>query len=560
MFIRAKKRGPRTYLQIVENERVGSKVVQHVKATLGRLDILQETGQLDSLLRSGLRFSQKLLVLDAHKNGITTSTRTRKIGIPFLFERLWKDTGIKAVVDSLVYDRKFQFPLERVLFATVLHRLVAPGSDRAAEKWIHAYAIDGLDTATELQHFYRTMGWLGEALPEDHQNAATPFMWRANKDRIEEGLFALRQDLFTKLDIVFFDTTSLHFEGKGGNHLGHRGFSKNNRSDLNQVVVGVVIDDKGNPLCSEIMPGNTTDVKTLIPIAERLKKQFGVQRVCIVADRGMISKTTILELEQLDWDYILGVRMHKVVEVRDTVLLDNSSYDEIYPERITVHDPAPLEVKELTVEDRRYIICSNEEEVRKDRYDRDAIVAALREQLKQGDKSLVGNKGYRRYLKSAKGHFEIDEEKLKHEERFDGKWVLRTNTDMDKKDVALKYKQLLMVEDIFRTMKSILDTRPVFHRCDDNISGHVFCSFLALVLRKALQDRIDAKKWKLEWADIVRDVDAIEEVEITHENKRFIIRNEVSGVAGKALQAAGVALPPVLRELKIRGTTPEERS
>jgi transposase len=558
MFIRAKKRGTRTYLQIVENERVGSKVVQHVKATLGRLDILQETGQLDSLLRSGLRFSQKLLVLDAHKNGAATSTRTRKIGIPFLFERLWKDTGIKTVVNSLIYDRKFQFPLERVLFATVLHRLVAPGSDRAAEKWIQSYAIDGLDSSTELQHFYRTMGWLGEALPEDHQNAATPFMWRANKDRIEEGLFALRQDLFTKLDIVFFDTTSLHFEGKGGSHLGHRGFSKNHRSDLNQVVVGVVIDNRGNPLCSEIMPGNTTDVKTLIPIAERLKKQFGVQRICIVADRGMISKETIRELEQLDWDYILGVRMHKVVEVRDTVLLDKSAYDEIYPERITAHDPAPLEVKELTVDDRRYIICSNEEEVRKDRYDRDAIVAALREQLKQGDKSLVGNKGYRRYLKSAKGHFEIDEEKLKCEERFDGKWVLRTNTDMDKKDVALKYKQLLMVEDIFRTMKSILDTRPVFHKCDDNISGHVFCSFLALVLRKALQDRIDAKKWKLEWADIVRDVDAIEEVEITHENKQFIIRNEVSGVAGKALQAAGVALPPVLRELKTCGTTPEE--
>jgi hypothetical protein len=274
----------------------------------------------------------------------------------------------------------------------------------------------------------------------------------------------------------------------------------------------------------------------------------------------MISKETIRELEQLDWDYILGVRMHKVVEVRDTVLLDNSAYDEIYPQRITAHDPAPLEVKELTVEDRRYIICSNEEEVRKDKHDRDAIVAALREQLKQGDKSLVGNKGYRRYLKSAKGHFEVDEEKLKLEERFDGKWVLRTNTDLDKKDVALKYKQLLLVEDIFRTMKSILDTRPVFHKCDDNISGHVFCSFLALVMRKALQDRIDAKKWKLEWADIVRDVDAIEEVEVNHDDKGFIIRNEVSGVAGKALQAAGVALPPVLRETKMCGTTPEARS
>ena len=119
------------------------------------------------------------------------------------------------------------------------------------------YAIAGIDTTIYLQHFYRTMGWLGEALAKDQQLNATPFMWRANKDLIEEGLFALRRDLFTTLDIVFFDTTSLHFEGRAGAHLGHRGYSKNKRSDLNQIIVGVVLDDKGNPICSEVMPGNT---------------------------------------------------------------------------------------------------------------------------------------------------------------------------------------------------------------------------------------------------------------------------------------------------------------
>jgi len=557
MFIRTKRRGNRTYLQIVENKRVDGKVVQKIKASLGRLDILQQTGQLDSLLRSGLRFSQQLLVLDAHNNGSTTTTRTKKIGPSLLFERLWKECGIKSVINSLLSNRHFQFPVERVLFTTILHRLFDPGSDRAAEKWMKAYAIAGIDKSIGLQHFYRTMGWLGEALPQEHQHNATPFMWRANKDLIEEGLFALRRDLFTQLDIVFFDTTSLHFEGAGGAHLGHRGYSKNKRSDLNQVVIGVVLDDKGNPICSEIMPGNTTDVTTLIPVAERLKKQFGVQRVCIVADRGMISKKTIAQLEGLNWDYILGVRMRKLVEVRDTVLIDDGEYDEIYPARITTHDPAPLEVKEITQDGRRYIVCRNEEEARKDRYDRDSIVSALREQLKQGDKSLVGNKGYRRYLKTTKGHFKIDEDKIEKEERFDGKWVLRTTIDLEKKEVALKYKQLLMVEDIFRTMKSILDTRPVYHKCDDNISGHVFCSFLALVLRKNLQDRIEAKGWKLEWADIVRDVDAIEEIEVTHNGKQFIIRTEASGVAGKAFQSVGVALPPVLREVKKCGTTPE---
>lgn len=549
MFIRAKRRGQRTYLQIVENERIGNKVVQHVKATLGRLDILQETGQLDSLLRSGLKFSQKLQVLDAHTKGATTTTHTTKIGPVLLFERLWKECGIKAVIDSLTANRHFEFSIERVIFAVVLHRLFAPGSDRAAEKWVRSYPIAGIDDSIGLWHFYRAMGWLGEALPDEkEQLAKSPFMWRANKDLIEEGLFGLRRDLFSQLDIVFFDTTSLHFEGVMNGHLRHRGYSKNKRSDLNQIVVGVVIDNNGNPICSEIMPGNTTDVKTLVPIARRLKNQFGVENVCIVADRGMISASTIKEIEALGWDYILGVRMHRVNEVRDNVIVDKNDYDEIYPARITSHDPAPLEVKEVMQDDRRYIVCRNEEEARKDQHDREAILTALRAQLKQGDKSLIGNRGYRRYLKTTHGSFEVDEERVRDEERFDGKWVLRTSMmNLPAKDVALKYKQLLLVEEIFRTMKSILDTRPIFHKCDDNISGHVFCSFLALVLRKALQDRLTKKEWTLEWADIIRDVEKIEEVSVDHDGKKFVIRNEVSGVAAKAFQAAGVALPPVLR-------------
>ncbi len=555
MFVRAKRRRDKTYLQIVENHRDGEKVIQTVIATIGRLDILQTTGQLDSLLKSGLRFSTKLFVLDAHERGETTTTATCKIGPSILFERIWLETGIKGIIEGLLHGRAFSFSIERVIFTTVLHRLFAPGSDRAALKWLGAYKINGFDDSFSLHHFYRTMGWLGEPLPKEMQAGATPFIARSNKDLIEESLFALRRNLFTKLDIVFFDTTSLHFEGAGGAKLGRRGHSKNKRSDLAQIVVGVVLDDKGYPICSQIMPGNTTDVKTMIPIATRLKQQFGVERVCIVADRGMISESTIDELHELGWEYILGVRMHVVNEAKNDVLCRGGRYQEVYPERLCTKDPAPLKVKEVLVDERRYIVCCNEEEVRKDRHDREAIVVALQEKLKQGDKALVGNKGYRRYLKSGKGHFEIDEEKIKEEERFDGKWVLRTNTKLETEEVALKYKQLWMVEDIFRTMKSVLDTRPVFHRCDDNISGHVFCSFLALLLRKTLQDKIAAKEWTIEWADIIRDVDAVQEVAVTHNSKKFIIRTETSGMAGKAFQAVGAVLPPVLREVEKCGTT-----
>jgi transposase len=160
----------------------------------------------------------------------------------------------------------------------------------------------------------------------------------------------------------------------------------------------------------------------------------------------------------------------------------------------------------------------------------------------------VGNKGYRKYLRAGGKQFAVDEDKIKEEARYDGKWVLTTNTDLPTDEVALKYKQLWMVEDVFRSMKSLLDTRPIFHRRDETIRGHVFCSFLALLLRKELEDRLARKEWKLEWADVVRDLDNLIEMEVTISGKGYKIRGQTAGVAGRVFQACGVALPPVLRQ------------
>lgn len=545
MFIRAKKRGDRTYLQIVENQRDGHKVIQRVLATLGRLDLMRESGQLDSLLKSGLRFSEKMLVLDARDKGECTSTDTRRIGAVLLMQKLWGELGIGNVIKGLLRERRFGFDIERVVFIAVLQRLFCPGSDRLAERWMRQYAIAGAEEI-DLHHFYRAMGWLGEiSFSAQEHWEHTP---RRIKDDIEEELFSLRRTLFSDLSIVFMDTTSIYFEGGGGETLGQHGNSKDHRPDLKQVVVAIILDNHGNPLCSEIIPGNITDVKTLVPVAKRLKSRFGIEKICIVADRGMISDETIKELDTMHWEYILGVRMRRCNEVRDDVLLRGGRFTEIHPERTRESDPAPLMAKEVKVGNRRYVVCHNEEQARKDRHDREAITTALREQLTKGDKSLVGNKGYRRFIKCEGTRFEVDEEKIQDEEIFDGKWVLRTNTDLPFTEVAMQYKQLWTVEDIFRTMKSILETRPIYHKCDETIAGHVFCSFLALLVRKKLQDQISSKGWKLEWAHIVADVDAMVEVKVTHGEKNFRIRTETTGVAGKVFQAAGVGLPPVLQE------------
>lgn len=584
MFFRLKKSKQNQYLQIVENSRHGTQVKQRVLCTLGRLDDLQQSGKIESLLASGARFAEYALLLTAHKSGHAPAVSTKRIGPTLIFERLWKETGCQKVITELLKSRAFEFDVERAIFLTVLHRLLGSGgfgqrSDRACMAWKQDYFIPGLDGPNnekpiELHHLYRAMAWLGETLPDSQQKVSSKLVPRCVKDLIEEGLHERRSDLFSEIDMVFFDTTSLYFEGEGGLTLGEHGYSKDHRPDLHQLVVGAVLDGEGRPICCEIWPGNTSDVTTLISIVDRLRMRFRIRHACVVADRGMISAEVRKELEETGRPFILGARMRSQKEVRDTVLSDTSPFEEVAGPRERSTDPAPLKVKEVWVDNRRYVVCVNDEQAEHDRWQREQIVASLREQLKAGAKSFVGNKGYKRYLKVEKGNpFTIDEQKLTDEARFDGVWVLHTNTELSAAEVACQYKKLWMVEQWFRNCKSLLETRPIFHHGDETIRGHVFCSFLALVLKQELESRLEVKlqqkakkapkaptdnskkkskkngkeEPRLEWADMIRDLERVQYVEVNQEGKKFLLRSELQGTAGKIFQAVGVAVPPTVQ-------------
>jgi len=547
MYFRKKTSGGRAYLQIVESRRDGAQVRQQVIATLGRIEDLRDSGQLERLLRSGARFAAKAIVVNALAEGTAAANAARRIGPALVFERLWEDTGCRKVIEDLSGSRKYGFPLERAVFLTVLHRLFAGGSDRAADRWREDYTIDGVEDI-DLHHLYRAMAWLGEEQEEDQQDAATPFAPRCQKDVVEEELFARRRDLFSKLDLVFMDTTSLYFEGEGGQTLGQRGFSKDHRPDLNQMILAVLLDGDGRPVCTEMWPGNTADVGSLAPVVDRLRKRFSIDRVCIVADRGMISAETIAELEARGLFYILGVRERSDKLVRELVLDDPAPF---IPLTIAKRDKdIDYEAKAVALAGRRYIVCRNREEMKKDAAARATILAALERQLKKGDKSLVGNKGYRRFLATPDDdHFVIDRAKAEEDAKFDGIFVLRTNTDLSPLDAMLCYKRLWMVERAFRTSKSLFATRPIFHKLDETIRGHVSCSFLALVLKKELEDRIANLGLAGSWPDILADLDSLTETEVEQDGKRFLLRTPPRPAASLALRAAGVALPPTVRQL-----------
>ena len=289
MFVRIKSRGPYRYLQIVENHREGKRTVQRVLCTLGRADDFITSGGTDALIRSMSRYAKDVRVVDGYRSGHLEAGAARQLGPDLAFGRLWDETGIGQVLTELLEGRRFKFDVERAVYLTVLHRLFESGSDRAAERWRRDVRIPGAEEL-ELHHLYRAMRWLGE-----------------EKQGVEERLFAARRDLFTEVSLAFFDTTSLYFEGNGGETLGHYGHSKDHRPDLRQLVLGAVLTQEGRPLSCEVWPGNQADVNALLPVVDRLRQHFGVRRVCWVADRGMISAGTIEGLEERKLEYILGL-------------------------------------------------------------------------------------------------------------------------------------------------------------------------------------------------------------------------------------------------------------
>ena len=280
MFARVKKSGQYQYLQIVQNRREGAKTIQRVVATIGRMDQIQRKGEIENLVRSLSRFSEKVVLILSGKSEVEATAK--KIGPTLICERIWKELEIGKIIRRLVAERKFGFDVERAIFLTVLHRLFVSGSDRACDRWHRDYVINGVE-ALSLHHLYRAMAFLGEEIED--QRDSTPFAPRCTKDVIEEDLFLGRRNLFSGLDCVFFDTTSIYFEGEGGETIGKLGHSKDHRPDLHQMVVGVILDDQGQPVCSEMWPGNTTDVKTLVSVIKRLRSRFGIGRICVVSGK-----------------------------------------------------------------------------------------------------------------------------------------------------------------------------------------------------------------------------------------------------------------------------------
>ena len=531
MFVRNKRSvgrgGAYEYLQIVRSYREGGKVRQQIIGTLGRRDHLVASGELDGLLKSLAKFSEKLRVVEAVRETGLTARTTRQWGPALVFERLWERQGLPDLVRRLAQDRKFEFDLERTTFAMALQRLCAPGSDLAGSEWVKTVAAPGFD-GLALQHFYRTAAFLAGV-----------------RQDLESRLFHRDLNLFNQtLEVVFIDTTSLYCYRGTETEWRRRGYSRDHRPDLPQWVLCVAVNATGWPIAWEIFPGNTADQKALGQVVALLRQRFHIRRVTVVADRGMISRDTITMLidhQEAPFDYVLGCRMRRQKAVNEEVLARAGRYQPV---------AANLEVKEVRVGERRYVVCRNPQEAARDAAAREAILEKLRQKVaKQGPKAIVGNKGFARFLKLAKGNVSIDEDAVQRDARLDGKFVLTTNTDLPTAEVAQTYKSLWRVERTFREQKSTLEVRPIYHQRDDTSMGHIVASFLALRLEVDLQQRLDDREVKVSWPDLMRDLGQVQSVLVELDGQRYQLRTDLVGSAHHAFAAAGVRPPSAVTPL-----------
>ncbi|MDH7513760.1 MAG: IS1634 family transposase [Clostridiales bacterium] len=523
MFVRIKKAGPRTYLCIVESYREGKRIKQRTIANLGRFEHLQQSGQLDALVRSLAKFSERIGVLSAFKEDQSLSCWAKEWGNLLVFRRLWEEMGLAEIIARIQKRKKVEFALERALFYTVLHRLSEPGSDLQGSRWIER-VYDPWRPGLQYHHFIRAMGYAAEM-----------------KEEVEEELFHREKDLFCReLDLVFFDTTSIYFEGEGPEGLAAYGNSKDYRPFSKQMVVGVVMTRRGKPLCCEFWPGNMSDIESLKDVVRKIKERFSIERVILVCDRGMVSRENISFLEKEEFGYILGVRLRKVKRVREEVLTCPGRYRGVAEN---------LRVKEVELEGERYIVCLNPEEEKRERELRAQLVEELKAKLATAPSSLITNRGYKKYLKVRKDSITLDMKKVEEEARFDGKFVLTTNTELSSEEVAVTYKNLLQVELAFRSLKDVLSTRPVYHQTAENTKGHVFCSYLALMLLIELRRRLKEEGEVPSWPEVIRDLRSLQAIKISIDDKSFLLRSEFEGVAHRCFMAAGVKPPPVISQM-----------
>jgi hypothetical protein len=506
------------YLQLAHNvwDPAAKRSKVQVVYNFGREDTANREA-LRRLVASVSRFLDPGKALAAAAGDDLEFTESRPLGGAWVLDALWARLGIATVLRRLLTGRRLDPSAERVLFALVANRALAPSSKLAAARWISEDAwIAGLPEVSD-DACYRAMDWLLEV-----------------KDELEQEVFGQVANLLNlEVDLLFFDTTSTYFEtggedepvwrdkhgvpvpggqtgGDSGKMAGFRAFgkSKDHRDDLPQIVIGMAVTRDGIPVRIWCWPGDTADSALIRQVKDDMR-DWTLAKIVWVADRGFASKENRRYLRRGDHHYIIGERLRSGSAEAQAALSRQGRYQEV---------AANLRVKEVRIsEHERFVICHNPEGAERDAGVRTRMLAQLEELIAGTDKlsatkraelrGVISTKpGLNRYLRTTPGGLlRVDAKAIRAEENLDGKYLLRTSDPhLPAEDIALGYKQLLEVERGWRDMKQVIDLRPVYHRKEERIRAHVILCWLALLLIRVAETTCHAT-----WPTLRCDLDRI---------------------------------------------------
>jgi hypothetical protein len=557
------------YLQLAHNvwDPQKRRSTVQVVYNFGREDAANREA-LQRLVASITRFLDPDAALAASADGLEF-TQSRPLGGAWALDALWARLGIGKEMRRLLKGRRRDAAAERVLFALVANRALAPSSKLAASRWISEDAeITGLDAASD-DACYRAMDWLLEI-----------------RDDLEKKVFdSLVTLLNLEVDVLFFDTTSAYFETEdedepvarddrgfpvtagqdsaaagdsdGGEEEKKReptafrtwGKSKDHRGDLPQVIIGMAVTRDGIPVRIWCWPGNTNDSALIRQVRDDMR-DWCLSKVIWVTDRGFASAENRRYLRKGGGSYIIGEKIRSGTDAA-AALSRQGRYKDV---------AGNLKVKEVKIaEDERFVICFNPEAAERDAAIRARMIALLEEEIKDSDRLTAGKRaelrgvistrpGLNRYLRTTPGGLlRTDASKAKAEENLDGKYLLRTaDPKLSAEDIATGYKQLLEVERGWRDMKQVIDLRPVFHRREDRIRAHVLLCWLALLLARVTENACGQT-----WPELRRELEKIHVGTFTGPAGTFRQRTELTKNQRQILNTLEIDAPPRIYQLKL---------
>lgn len=518
MFLKRTRSGAYRYVQLVEAYRDGGRTRQRVLATLGREDQLDRE-QLRRLARQLMGVAEGRAEVDPSDVEVEAS---REVGRLVVLDQLWQELELDRILGDELRGRRFGFDAAMVIKAIVFGRVIEPSSERAlVREWLAKVRWPGFESI-RLHHTYRALAALAD-IQLGLQRALTQ---------------VLTQKLFADVTLTLFDTTSLHFEGRGPRSLAAYGYSPT-RPDLVQVRLGLLTSREGLPLSHWVFPGHQTDLESFAEASRHFRSQLPVGDFTVVADRGMVREENLQALEQAKIPYIVGVRLRW--NAARQALATAGRYRKVRPN---------LFVKEVHREEgRRVLVCYNPDAAAEDRRQREAMVARLEQALAEGPSAwkqfLKGPA--RRYLVTQGVRPELDRARIRDDARYDGKWVLWTTTRQSPEEVALAYKGLLEVEECFRTLKTPLEIQPVYHWSEPGVRGHITSAVLALLLARLIEQRLEAAGMPQRARTALAALSDLDEVELAIGRHRLYRIRRLTDEQQQLLRALRVPLPPAVR-------------